>query len=711
MPVFTARENVRSGVPFGGIGAGKFEILPNGLFNAFTFQNNWSTPLLGTEEYPGILGYHLAVSVEPEGRPDQKKTRLLQTVPIQGLPTVRNISYDGSFPTAKLTYDDPSLGVDVTLEVFSPWIPGDAKHSALPAAFFRLTVKNRLKRPARIGVLFIGRNLCGEWCVGRRNRVHETDRVLHLDFSNVDPSPRDVKQGTLRFSFDKQGWDSSFVDSWNAVTRNFSFNSQSISLKAWDWFVRDGRLPNHRSNHVARGENQELCGAVALHRRLAPGRSASAEFTAAWHFPKHHLGHRYERWFPSAAAVSDYAFPRRAKLHERSLEVERTVLSFPFPKWFNEALLANLAPFNSSSWFVKDGRFSFYEAPVICPLMGTLDVGFYGSIPLAYLFPELELSQMRQFAAVQRADGYVPHDLGKNRLDLPSDGTTFYLWKDLSPKFALMAWRDALWSKERKFLREIYPSVKKAMLWSIRADLDGDGLPDHEGADHTFDLWDFRGANAYTASIHLAALLACRRMARETGDRAFEAEAAKRFAKGRHTFETKLWNGRWFGEVCALSQLNGQWYANLLGLGYVASRAKVRRALAEILARNSRGSRFGFVNSTDARGRLDVSNDHSKNVWSGMNYAFASLCVSEGFALKPLMAPLHKLWSNISARQKSPWNQPDTIDSKTGRFVFGDSYYRNMAIWSIPIAHAARDARTARLLARLRAMGRGRSGG
>ncbi|HTL70293.1 MAG TPA: GH116 family glycosyl hydrolase [Candidatus Eisenbacteria bacterium] len=700
MTQFTAKDHVKSGVPLGGIGAGKLEILPNGLFNAFTMQNNWSKPVLGTDDYPGILGYHLAVWCRPlGGRP---KALLLQTVSVQNLPTARDVHFEGVFPRASLLFREPRLGLEVKLDVFSPWIPGDVKHSSLPACFFSLTAKNLLRRPVDAAFLFIGRNICGEWCVGRKNRVVEERDYLHLDFSNADPSSRDVRQGALRFSFVKKGWQTSFLESWNAVTRNFSFDSRNISLEAWPSFAEEGRLPDRRSHSIVQGENQELCGAVAARRTIAPGGSSKLSFTASWFFPKHPLGHRYSAWFKGAPEVARYVLPRRKSLEAAQRRVERAVFSLPFPEWFNESLLANLAPFNSSSWFVRDGRFSFYEAPIICPLMGTLDVGFYGSIPLSYFFPELEKSLIRQFADAQRPDGYVPHDLGKNRLDLPSNGTTFHFWKDLNPKFILMVYRDWLWSGDDAFLRGLYPHIKRALAWTKSTDHDGNGLPDNEGADQTFDLWGFFGTNAYTSSIYLAALLATERIAQRLNDAAYARQCRSDFTRGSASFERELWNGRFFGEYCALSQLNGQWYANLLRLGPIVERAKIKKALAAVLRYNSAHSNYGMVNSVLPDGRLDRSNDHSKNIWSGMNYAFMALCISEGFPVAKVLGQARKLWDNVTRVQKNPWNQPDTIDSLTGRYVFGDSYYRNMSIWSIPLARALTDRRTATVLRTLK---------
>ncbi|MEE8359924.1 MAG: hypothetical protein V3S04_03255, partial [Candidatus Omnitrophota bacterium] len=74
MPKYTSRDKVKSGVPLGGIGAGKIEIMPNGAVDFITFQNNWSTPIKGGAA--GILGFHFGVFSECDGK---RSSRLLQT--------------------------------------------------------------------------------------------------------------------------------------------------------------------------------------------------------------------------------------------------------------------------------------------------------------------------------------------------------------------------------------------------------------------------------------------------------------------------------------------------------------------------------------------------------------------------------------------------------------------------------------------------------
>lgn len=701
MPILSSSQKCRSGVPLGGIGAGKLEILPNGVWNAFTFLNNWGTPLSGNKAYPGVLGFHLGVFAR---RLTEKKGRafLLQTVPLPGMRAVREIRYAGNFPEATLEFRHPDLPVEVTLQASGPFVPGDADGSSIPGARFEFIVRNPSGVPTEVSLLFMGRNILGSWCVGRQNRVIDAAEWFHLDFSHRDRAPLDPRGGRLLLSFSKKGWKTSFVECWNTVRENFRYEPETVRLDAWNEFARSGRLPNRRFSEVASSENREWGSAAAATATLAPRASRSWLWTAAWQVPHAFEPARYERFFRSPES----AHAALASRHKQTGRAVRTfhglVRGLPFPEWFNDALINSLYPFVSSTRYLRDGRFAFYEAPEACPLSGTLDVGFYGSIPLALFFPGLSKNLLRQFAAAQRRDGYMPHDLGRDRLDRASDGTTPLAWKDLNPKFVLMVWRDFAWSDDKPFLRELYPSVRRALEWTASADTNGDGLPDHEGADQTFDLWEMKGPQAYTAGLYLAALKAGIRAARLMKDRPLEKTWARRFAEASFSFERRLWTGRFFGPTCSIAQLAGQWYADMTGLGSIADDRKIRLAVETIRVQNARPTRFGWVNSTLAGGRPDTSSNHTKNLFFGMNYAFASLALARGCGLNKVLPPLERLWDNLIRRQGNPWNQPDMLDARSGRFLFGDSYYRNMAIWSIPVGLARRDKKTAHILGRLK---------
>ena len=121
-----------SGVPLGGIGAGTFQVMTDGLISQATYNNNWAYP---TGDIPGCFA---AVHVQTGTR---SVNRVLALASPYGLPTVAGLNYEGLFPVAKLTCLDPALPISVSSRVFSPLIPHDVRNSTFPAAafIFRLT--------------------------------------------------------------------------------------------------------------------------------------------------------------------------------------------------------------------------------------------------------------------------------------------------------------------------------------------------------------------------------------------------------------------------------------------------------------------------------------------------------------------------------------------------------------------------------------------
>lgn len=704
MPKYTSQDKVKSGVPLGGIGAGKMEIMSNGSINFITFQNNWSEPISGDKS--GILGFHFGIFTECEGT---KVARLLQTNKINTFPLIDRIEYEGSFPFARLKYYDKKVPLEMELLSYSSFIPHNKKDSSLPGAFFSFKFKNPTKKKVSASLLIIGRNTIGNWGIGRFNVVRKDKDQVYLSFKNGrrEPLRNDFSLGDMTISLPRSAGKITYLGEWNLQSKCFRLKERELKLDAWDYFSKMGRLPNENTRKIVESESQELGGALSVKFDMAPGETKEVQIIYSWFFPTHTIGHIYSRWFRNSLDVSRYMLRERQRLYDLTKGWHDNLVSKNLPSWFNDALTNNLYPLFSSTWYGKDGNFATYEAPIICPLMGTLDVRFYGSLPLALFFPDLEMTVMGQFASAQRKDGYIPHDLGRKRIDLPSDGTTYYRWKDLCSIFVLLCYRDYLFTKNKKFLRRLYPNIKKAIEWEFSQDKNRDFLPDDEGQDQTFDLWSLYGANSYTASIFLAALLACIRIARIFGDKRLEKRYRYWFKKGRESFEKKLWNHNYFSnyvctkrgceDSCTVAQLNGQWYAHILGLGYIADRIKIRKAIRSVLRLNGNKSSYGLVSSVFPNGEINKRSPHSRNVFPGMGYAFASLCIYENFK-KEGMALAKKIWDNFAYNIKNPWNQPDLVSYKTGRAIFGDCYMRNMAIWSILLALAKRDSKAQKTL-------------
>lgn len=687
-----------SGVPLGGIGTGKIEILPNGGLYSISFQNNWNTPFvnLGGAKRPvqGILGFHFGLWVR---RGKTKRAILLQTEQFSNYPRVDAIDYDGVWPKATLAYKKRGLDVDVKLTALGTVRAGDANASGRPGALFRFTVRNSGKSAVEVSLLGIIRNIVGSDEIGRRNHVRQSASSVSVVCSSESPYPGDPTAGEFALTVPKAG-KTTWLGQWNMQKTNFRFDADCIDLVAFDEFKKDGTLSNGDESFPQRGGGATWGGALACRKKIPAGGEALFDFVLSWHYPVHHAGHQYERQFKTAVSAGAAILRDRERMIQSCERWQAPIFRTDLPDWLKDALFNNLYVLTSTTWWDRTGGFAFFEAPVICPLMGTLDVRYYATVPFVRMFPDLERVELKQFLGAQRANGYIPHDLGRNRLDNPNDGTTHYPWKDLNPKYVLQIYRDVLWLKDRKFLQQMYPSAKKAMLWSFGTDKNGDGLPDNEGADQTYDVWEFFGTNSYTSSIFLAAVLAFEKLAELKGDAAMARACRARFEKGRESFIKQLWNGKYFvagwskGKVypaCIAGQLNGQWYAHLLGLEYLFPAEMVVSAVREMIRLNGRDSKYGVTNSVFPNGKRDTSNAHASGIWPGESYAVSALAIYEGLEEQGL-AIAKKTWENMTLVQRNPWNQPDVVHAADGTFGFGDFYMRNMAIWAVAEALAAR---------------------
>jgi uncharacterized protein (DUF608 family) len=702
MPKYNSAEFVKSGLPLGGIGAGKLEIMPSGVLDNFSFLNNFSRPLTNSTESEkvGVLGYHFGIYFK-DGK--KKISKLLQTVKVAEYPVVDNIKYNAEFPFAELDYEDKEIPLKVSLKAFSPFIPKEEKNTCLPVAIFKFKISNPSSRSAEAALFVNIRNIIGEWCVGRFNQITDESEMVCLNTLLKKHSPLDQSQGNMSVAILKSAkYAVSYLGEYNLAPKSFVFNKTDIRLEAFELFSKDGELPNINSEIPVNSESVELGGALAVKFKLKPKSRIEIPVILSWNFPLCFDGHMYSNHFKSSRETTHYVYKNLKELYDKTDNFVEEVRGLGLPDWLKDALLNNLYTFFSSTVWTRRMKFAFLESPQTVPLAGTLDVRFYSSIALALLFPQLELKELCEFAETQRADGYIMHDLGRMRLDLPSVSTNRLYWKDLNSKFVLMAYRDYLWTKDLNFLKKMYPFIKKALYWLIETDKNKDYLPDNEGADHTFDLWNCYGASSYTSGLFLAATLALIKMAQITEDKDTEKVASDYFKEGKKNFEKKLWYKSYFIEynnrnirnskgfpktslACTVGQLAGQWYAHLLDLGYIVSKDKVAKAIRSILELNAKDSPYGITNSVYPNGERDDNNLHSSSIWIGVNYSFLSLAIYEGFTKEALEIG-QRIWSNICQKEKNVWNQPDIYSSSQGEYLFGDHYMRNLSIWSILFA-------------------------
>lgn len=309
------------------------------------------------------------------------------------------------------------------------------------------------------------------------------------------------------------------------------------------------------------------------------------------------------------------------------------------------------------------GQFLYLEG-IEYHMCNTYDVHFYASFALLMLFPKLELSIQRDFAAAvlmhdprkmrllqdgqlvpRKVLGAVPHDIGMND---PWFEVNFYnlhntdRWKDLNPKFVLQIYRDVVTTGDKKFAEAVWPSVYVAMAYMDQFDKDGDGMIENEGfPDQTYDTWSASGVSAYCGGLWVAALQAAAALAGEVGDKGSEDYFWFKFQKAKKVYE-KLWNGSYFNydnsggsasSSIQADQLAGQWYARACGLLPIVDEEKAKLSLEKVYNFNVlrvKDGRMGALNGMLPSGEPDMSSMQSREIWSGTTYAVAASMIHEG---------------------------------------------------------------------------------
>ncbi|XP_021604066.2 LOW QUALITY PROTEIN: non-lysosomal glucosylceramidase [Manihot esculenta] len=358
------------------------------------------------------------------------------------------------------------------------------------------------------------------------------------------------------------------------------------------------------------------------------------------------------------------------------------------------------------------GQFLYLEGSEYL-MWNTYDVHFYSSFALIMLFPKLELSIQRDFAAAvmmhdptrkqvmsdgklvpRKVLGAVPHDTGLNDPWFELNAYNLFdtaRWKDLNSKFVLQIYRDVVATGDKSFAQAVWPSVYVAIAYMDQFDKDGDGMIENEGfPDQTYDAWSVSGVSAYCGGLWVAALQAASALACEVGDNASANYFWVKYQKAKAVYG-KLWNGSYFNYDSSgnssihADQLAGQWYARACGLSPIVDEDKVQSSLEKIHKFNvlkvKEGTR-GAVNGMLPDGRVDMSALQSREIWPGVTYAVAASMIQEGMvdmAFQTAVGIYEAAWSQeglgYSFQIPEGWNTDDQYRSLC--------YMRPLAIWAM----------------------------
>ena len=756
-----------SGAPLGGIGTGFVEIRADGCFHEWQIFNSgaWAQDARSTTAPPAAgpqyLRFLLRVQKASDDAAQLRRLYLrsdendLYTLPF--VQDVESIDYSAWFPITGLRYNDPSIPVRASAQVFSPFIPGLARDSGTPGFHVVFTLENTCEETINVSLAGFLDNPLASALADRRltNTLSQEDGVTSILFETS--AQTDFPSGIGSMCFSVAGGEHSYINGtfhqytvpgpcrWETPRVN------RMLLSVLHELLAIGRLPNANaktdpsiglpsltaidalSNAEVLRKIKELSsdallarvfsdagsadasaiedrnllkevrknllgdkntprlnwgtGALASSVKLAPGQKVEIRFTLSWFFPHHlaaeggELGHMYANWYRDAADVNRYLCDRYQQHRAATEHFAATLADTSLGNAMAFAWSSQLSTMVFNTWWVKDGGYAIWEGLGCCGL-STTDVDYQGSFPVIALFPELKLSQMKRIIALQNGLGQVPHNYSGNfeQIDVPG-----FARVDMNPQFVMMVCRDYLWTGDKEYLEFMWPHVAKAMAFTQSLDSNDDGLPDRDTGFQTYDQWRMQGTPSYIASLWIGALRAAVRIANEAGKPDDEKHWSDLLVKASASFDNMLFNGEYFSlwvdgkqrdELCMTDQISGEWFTHLIGLPITTSAKNLSQSIESIF-KNNFNPEFGLHNATAPRrgaGLLALNNLQAGGLWSGIEFAFASLLMDHGrFADGvEIVEAIHRRY----LRAGQPFNHVEC----------GGHYSRAMSSWATMLA-------------------------
>jgi non-lysosomal glucosylceramidase len=740
------------GAPVGGFGASTFSRTYAGDFSRWHLKT-------GVHKYQAIYANQFAMYQAVEGSSEGTAQVLSTSHPASQSLNRWNWNYPvgagdyySLYPKSWYDYKWNKFPAHVTVEQFSPILPNNYRETSYPVAVYRWHAENPTNETVHVSILLSWTNMVG-WSRGVSSTFSE-----HLSEGNTNRFMSESRNSaTVKgIVFDRHRAGGPVSDEWDGQMAIAALESSGVEVSyqttylpdgdgsdIWTPFSKDGKLANSDRQWVSSGEN--LAGAIAVTFTLKPGEKRTVPMVISWDLPIVEFGagrkwYRHYTDFYGTSGTNAWKIAADGLTNATKWSDAIDSWQAPYvedeskPLWYRGALFNELYVLadGGSLWgrpveSAKDTKSSFgFMECFDYPYYNTLDVLFYGSMPLIKFWPDLDKQVMRAFAdtvpteiddkymwmwksiqtgkeqfRTRKVKGAVPHDLGVPNEDPFIQVNQFSWqdtngWKDLNPKFVLMVYRDFVFTgnKDIKFLRYTWPAVTEALAYVEKFASTGDGIPQNDGyPDQTYDEWVVRGESAYCGSLWLAALRAGEEMGRALGDTNNVAKYHELFVRGQASYIKNLWNGEYFlydtqseyKDDIQAEQLAGQWYANMTGLGNLVSTEMQKKALKKVFDFNVMkfgNGNMGAVSGMAADGSIIEKKDNEQvgEVWTGATFSVAALMLGDGMKEEGYRTA----WGvyHVVYETKGYWFRTPEAYDITGNFR-ASMYMRPAGIWAM----------------------------
>ncbi len=570
-----------------------------------------------------------------------------------GLPHFRKVSFEGEFPFAALTFQEPAFPGRVQMTAFNPFIPLNDADSSIPAAFFSFDVTNTSKKPIDYTVALTTRNPQDKANV---NRAMKSGGITLLHQEGTALPADDVKFGDICIGTNSP--DSSHQEYW---FRGGWFDNLGIW---WRNFTSPGPLKN-RSYPESSGGNDHA--SLAARITVPAGKTGTIRFVLAWNYPnqtnywnpekKECCGegcackpatwrNYYATLFKDSAATVRYCLKNWTRLYSETLRFKETLFASTIPAPVLDAVSANISILKTPTVMrLEDGSLYGFEGchcgAGCCE--GSCQHVWNYAYALPFLFPKLERSMRElEYRYSLGDDGSLAFRL---QLPIGRARSAFRPCADGQFGTVMKMYREWKISGDTAWLKKWWPSVKKTIEYAWAPTNADRWDPEKTGVlwgrqHHTLDVELF-GPNSWLTGFYLGALKAGAEMADACGDPEAAAEYRRIFAKGKEWTDRHLFNGEYYhqevklkdraqleqfstkgpdGKYAAgeaynaywnnehkelkyqilegsgIDQVLAQWHANLIGLGEIFDPKQTRSALRAIYKYNYKPSMRDYAN-------------------------------------------------------------------------------------------------------------------
>ena len=735
-------------LPLGGIGTGTVSLGGRGELRDWEIMNKPGKKFSTITD--GNQAPFFAVYVKPTGKPAQSKALLGPFHPSEyqhyegrpvnhhGMPRFSAASFDAAYPFGQVNLSDDVLPISVKIKGFNPLIPGDVAASSIPLAILKYEVMNNTDAPLDVAVCGTMRNFIGidgskqskNWkgdlvylgAKNNQNEYRESSALKGIFMSSQGVDNQDPAWGTIALSTAER----ELVSFRRSSTPNDWENS---ILDFWDDFSADGVLSD-KDKLV----DDNPMASLSVKKTIPARSSQTFTFYISWHFPNRLdwnnawsfgyrgkiIGNHYTTEYKDAWEVIEKESPRLASLEAQTLNFVHTFVKSDLPEVVKEAALFNLSTLRSQTVFrLPSGHLMGWEGVMneAGSCYGNCTHVWNYENATAFLFGDLAKS-MREVEMV-----YGSKDDGKmmNRVSLPLESNRnidHVAAADGQMGSVMRFYREWKLSGDNEWLKKHWTRVKAAMSYAWISggwDANQDGV--QEGKQHnTMDV-DYYGPNPQMQFWYFGALKASAAMARAMNDPVFAKQCEQVLAKGSTWVDENLFNGEYYehkitdpktfqfldrsnpttaipnfqlGEGCLLDQVVGQYMAHVCGLGYLAKKENIQKALQTVMKYNFvprfdnvfnnmrsyvMDKESGLIMASWPKGRLKVPFPYFAESMSGFEYAAAIGMLYEGQTEAGLQC-IQSIRDRFDGEKRNPFDEPEC----------GHHYARAMASWSAVLA-------------------------